>query len=80
MGVLGLLDRDEYARKSTALARRKICNSCEFQWKIQKQCSLCFCFTHFKTMLKYEFCPKGYWKEDLEDSEDSFLDEQSTQE
>jgi hypothetical protein len=54
MGILGLLDRSEYARKSTTLARRKICNSCEFQWKPQKQCSLCYCFTHFKTMLTKE--------------------------
>ena len=73
MGILGLLDRSEYARKSTTLARRKICNSCEFQWKPQKQCSICYCFTHFKTMLTKEFCPKRYWRR--EDWKEGDLDE-----
>lgn len=73
MGILGLLDRSEYARKSTTLARRKICNSCEFQWKPQKQCSLCYCLTHFKTMLTKEFCPKRYWRR--EDWKEGDLDE-----
>lgn len=62
MSFLNLLDRSEYARKSTTLARRKICKSCEFQWKTQKQCSICYCFTHYKTMLKNEFCPKKFWR------------------
>jgi hypothetical protein len=64
MGILGLIDRNEYALKSTTLKRRKICNSCQYQWKTQKQCSVCLCFTHFKTMLKSEFCPKGFWGEE----------------
>ena len=73
MGVFNLLDRSEYAKKSTTLARRKICNSCDYQWKPQKQCSVCYCFKHFKTMLKNEFCPKKYWR--TEDWKDGDLDE-----
>ena len=74
MGILGLLDRSEYARKSTTLARRKICNNCDFQWKVQKQCSICFCFTHFKSMLKNEYCPNRYWRR--EDWKEGDLDEE----
>lgn len=64
MSFIDLFNRKEYAKRSTALNRRLICNSCPHQIKKIKQCSVCLCFTNFKTLLKNEYCPENFWVEE----------------
>ena len=47
--------------KVEAQRRIKICESCQFFYKLTRNCLICGCFMDIKTKVYNEECPKEYW-------------------
>ena len=58
---LDLLNKNNWDKKETSLARYKICLECPELIKATKQCRRCGCFMAAKTKLKDAECPIGKW-------------------
>lgn len=52
---------DQIAPDNEILKRKAICASCPELKKPLKQCSVCLCFTDFKTTIAAEKCPLDKW-------------------
>lgn len=62
MGVLDLLNEDNYIDDEDVVAKRKLtCAVCPYLYKKTLQCKKCLCFVKAKSKLKTEDCPMGYW-------------------
>lgn len=64
MGVLDLLNSDDYIEDQEIVAKRKLtCARCPRLFKRTLQCKDCWCFVKAKALLRTEDCPNGYWDE-----------------
>jgi len=61
--IPGDIVKGDYVDNFEKKRRFNICNGCKYYKPKKRRCKQCGCFLRWKTLLKSQQCPEGYWKD-----------------